>query len=33
MVDERVRENAGPLTDDGLRAFYVELLALIKREL
>ena len=33
MLDERVGENAGPLSDDGLRAFYTELLALIKREL
>jgi chorismate mutase / prephenate dehydratase len=33
MVTERVGENAGPLSDEGLRAFYVELLALTKREL
>ena len=33
MVDERVRENHGPLSDEGLRAFYGELLALVKREL
>ena len=33
MVDERVRENHGPLSDEGLRAFYAELLALVKREL
>jgi chorismate mutase len=33
MVEERVRENDGPLSDGGLRAFYVELLALVKREL
>ena len=33
MVEERVAENAGPLSADGLRAFYRELLALVKREL
>ena len=33
MVETRVEENEGPLSDDGLRAFYVELLALTKREL
>jgi chorismate mutase / prephenate dehydratase len=33
MVAERVDENRGPLSEDGLRAFYAELLALIKREL
>jgi chorismate mutase / prephenate dehydratase len=33
LVEERVRENTGPLSDDGLRAFYAELLALVKREL
>jgi chorismate mutase/prephenate dehydratase len=33
MVDERVAANEGPLSDEGLRAFYVELLALTKREL
>jgi chorismate mutase len=33
MVETRVEENDGPLSDDGLRAFYVELLALTKREL
>jgi chorismate mutase / prephenate dehydratase len=33
MVEERVRENAGPLSEAGLRAFYAELLALTKREL
>jgi chorismate mutase/prephenate dehydratase len=32
MVDARVRENAGPLSESGLRAFYAELLALTKRE-
>ncbi len=33
MVDERARENDGPLSEEGLRAFYAELLALMKREL
>jgi chorismate mutase len=33
MVDARVAANDGPLSDDGLRAFYLELLALTKREL
>jgi chorismate mutase/prephenate dehydratase len=33
LIETRVRENTGPLSDDGLRSFYVELLALIKREL
>jgi 3-deoxy-7-phosphoheptulonate synthase/chorismate mutase len=33
MLDERVRENAGPLSDDGVRALQTELLALTKREL
>ena len=33
LIDERVRENRGPLSAEGLRAFYVELLALVKREL
>jgi chorismate mutase/prephenate dehydratase len=32
LIEERLRENGGPLSADGLRAFYVELLALIKRE-
>ena len=32
MVAERMRENEGPLSEDGLRAFYAELLALTKRE-
>jgi chorismate mutase / prephenate dehydratase len=32
MVAERVAENGGPLSEDGLRAFYAELLALTKRE-
>jgi len=33
LFEERTRENGGPLSDDGLRAFYTELLALTKREL
>ena len=33
LLEERVRQNQGPISDEGLRAFYVELLALIKREL
>jgi chorismate mutase len=33
MFAERVRENDGPLSETGLRAFYAELLALTKREL
>jgi len=33
MIDEGVRANGGPLSEDGLRAFYAELLALTKREL
>jgi chorismate mutase len=32
LIDERLRENDGPLSAEGLRAFYVELLALVKRE-
>jgi len=32
MVDSRVRENRGPLSDEGLRSFYAELLELTKRE-
>ncbi len=32
LVADRVRENSGPLSEEGLRAFYAELLALIKRE-
>jgi chorismate mutase/prephenate dehydratase len=32
MVDERVAENRGPLSEDGLRGFYADLLALMKRE-
>jgi len=33
LYEERLRENGGPLSDEGLRAFYAELLALMKREL
>jgi chorismate mutase len=33
MIEERVAENPGPLSADGLRAFYASLLALVKREL
>jgi chorismate mutase/prephenate dehydratase len=33
LVADRLRENGGPLSEDGLRAFYAELLALTKREL
>jgi chorismate mutase len=33
MVEERIAENGGPLSEVGLRAFYAELLALTKREL
>lgn len=32
LVDDRLRENGGPLSEDGLRVFYAELLALTKRE-
>jgi chorismate mutase/prephenate dehydratase len=32
LYAERAAENDGPLSDDGLRAFYAELLALTKRE-
>jgi len=32
LYAERAAENGGPLSDDGLRAFYTELLALTKRE-
>jgi chorismate mutase / prephenate dehydratase len=32
MVAERVRENQGPLSEEGLRAFHADLLALVKRE-
>ena len=33
LIAERLAENTGPISDEGLRAFYIELLALIKREL
>ena len=33
LLDERARQNRGPLSEAGVRAFFVELLALIKREL
>jgi chorismate mutase/prephenate dehydratase len=33
MVTYLTRANRGPLSDDGLRAIYAELLALTKREL
>jgi chorismate mutase/prephenate dehydratase len=33
LVTDRLAENAGPLSEEGLRTFYVELLALCKREL
>ena len=33
MVDARARSNAGPLSEQGLRTFYAELLAVVKREL
>lgn len=33
MISDRVQENGGPLSEEGLRAFYAELLALVKREL
>ena len=33
MIDARSDENQGPLSDAGVREFYVELLALTKREL
>lgn len=32
LVADRLAENAGPLSEDGLRGFYAELLALTKRE-
>ena len=32
MFAARIDENAGPLSEEGLRAFYAELLALTKRE-
>lgn len=33
MFDAQLRRNPGPLSDDGLRALYAEVLALTKREL
>jgi chorismate mutase/prephenate dehydratase len=33
LIETRVHDNGGPISDEGLRSFYVELLALIKREL
>jgi chorismate mutase/prephenate dehydratase len=33
MLAQRSSENRGPLSEDGLRALYAELLALTKREL
>lgn len=33
LVEERIRENPGPLSEEGVRAFYAELLAIAKREL
>ena len=33
LLEDRERENDGPLSDEGLRGFYTELLALTKREL
>jgi chorismate mutase/prephenate dehydratase len=33
LLDELAAANGGPLSDDGVRALFVELLALIKREL
>ena len=32
LVASRARENRGPLSEEGLRSFYAELLALTKRE-
>ena len=32
LVEERVAENRGPLSNEGLRALYGSLLALVKRE-
>ena len=32
MFDDQSRANRGPLSDEGLRALYAELLALTKRE-
>ena len=33
MIEQRAAENPGPLSADGVRSFYVSLLALVKREL
>jgi chorismate mutase len=33
MVADRVAENPGPISEEGLRGLYAELLALTKREL
>jgi chorismate mutase/prephenate dehydratase len=33
MLTQQASENQGPLSDEGLRALYAELLALTKREL
>ncbi len=33
MIDDAVAANPGPLSADGLRRLYAELLALVKREL
>jgi len=33
MLDDAVEHNRGPLSLDGLRRFYADLLALVKREL
>ncbi|MFL5925816.1 MAG: chorismate mutase [Gaiellaceae bacterium] len=33
MFDDQLRRNPGPLSEEGLRALYVEVLALTKREL
>ena len=32
MVEDQLAANGGPLSAEGLRAFYAELLALVKRE-
>ena len=32
MVEDQLATNRGPLSEEGLRAFYTELLALVKRE-
>ena len=33
LLDDLVAANPGPLSEEGVRALYIELLALIKREL